>query len=61
MASSDNRDSDATASDATKRDEVDVGDWRQVRELDFLYAARLIKDAIELRNITFKKTFDCIK
>ena len=33
-----------------------IDDWRQSQDLDFLYAARLIKDARESRNITFKKS-----
>lgn len=30
--------------------------WTQPREVDYLFAARLVKDARDLRNLTFKKT-----
>ena len=36
--------------------EIIQSDWKETKEVDFLYASRLVRDARDLWNLTFKKT-----
>lgn len=40
---------------------TDMGKWTEPREVDYLFAARIVKDARDLRNLTFKKTENNLK
>ena len=31
-------------------------DWKKTKDIDYLFASRLVRDARDLRNLTFKKT-----
>ena len=35
--------------------------WGSVTDVDFLYAAQLVRDARDIRNLTFKKTVQHLK
>lgn len=36
-------------------------DWQQIKDIDFHFASRLVCDARDLRNLTFKKTESDLK
>ncbi len=38
-------------------DSIEVSDdWKKIKDIDYLFASRLVRDARDLRNLTFKKT-----
>ena len=36
--------------------QINNSNWSDIKEKDYLFASRLVRDARDLRNLTFKKT-----
>jgi hypothetical protein len=36
--------------------QINNSNWKESKQTDYLFASRLVRDARDLRNLTFKKT-----